>query len=635
MADKKKEVVKQKPKTQNQSSGSNRFYLLLLFIFTFIIYGNTLWNDYALDDGIVITENHFVQRGVSGIADILTHDSFTGWQKNVNNDVAGGRYRPLSLVSFAIEHSVFGNNPGASHFVNVLLFALLGITIFILLNQLLIDTQTNYSYLIHLPFLTALLFIAHPVHTEVVANIKSRDEILSLLFSIVACIYFLKFIDEEKKLKNILFGSLFFFLSMLSKENAITFLIIIPLMLWFFRNEIFIKSIVPFFISLAVTASAFLFLRGTFSNSAINKEVTDLMNNPFMGMSFSQKYATIIYTFGKYLWLLILPFHLTNDYYPYQISIHEFSSIGTIISLLVCVAFLIIAIIQFSKKTIFSFSIIYFSVTLSVVSNLVFPVGTFMSERFLFMPSLAFCFVFAYIISLVPFYKFNSFPFSKTEISSKLIVAGFFKMRIIQLLLIIIIGSYSIKTIARNTFWKNNFSLFTEDINNSPNSAMAHHAVAAEYRKLGEKGKDTNTQNNFFIKAIEEDKIAIAINPNYAQAYYNIGISYLMLQKTHEAKAAFIKAISIAPKYFDAINNLGYCFIQENKLDSALLFCTTASKIDTTYFRPYGMIGNIYLKKLDIEKAFYYFQKAHTLEPNDAATTKAFKDINAIIKNSN
>lgn len=80
----------------------------------------------------------------------------------------------------------------------MLLFALLGITIFILLNQLLIDTQTNYSYLIHLPFLTALLFIAHPVHTEVVANIKSRDEILSLLFSIVACIYFLKFIDEEK-----------------------------------------------------------------------------------------------------------------------------------------------------------------------------------------------------------------------------------------------------------------------------------------------------------------------------------------------------------------------------------------------------------------------------------------------------
>ena len=191
MTNKKKEVVKQKSKPQNSSIERNRFYLIFLFIFSFIIYGNTFQNEYALDDGIVITQNHFVQKGIAGIPDILTHDSFFGWLKGANNDVAGGRYRPLSLVSFAIENSIFGNNPGASHFINVLLYAVLGMSVFILLNRLLIIKQTQFSNLIHLPFLTALLFIAHPVHTEAVANIKGRDEILSLLFSIIAIINFI------------------------------------------------------------------------------------------------------------------------------------------------------------------------------------------------------------------------------------------------------------------------------------------------------------------------------------------------------------------------------------------------------------------------------------------------------------
>ncbi len=631
MTNKKKEVVKQKTKTQNQSTGSNRYYLLLLFVFTFIIYGNTLWNDYALDDGIVITQNHFVQNGIAGIADILTHDSFSGWQKDANSDVAGGRYRPLSLVSFAIEHSIFGNNPGASHFINMLLYALLGMVIFIFLKRLLIDKPTKYSYLTHLPFLAALIFIAHPIHTEAVANIKGRDEILSLLFSILASIHFLRYVDDGKKMKNLILGFVFFFLALLSKENAITFVLIIPMMLWFFRSQNF-KTIVPVLVSIIISVGIFLLLRQTFSNTSIDKEVTDIMNNPFFGMTVSQKYATIIYTFGKYLLLLLLPINLTSDYYPYQIAIHDFSSIGTIISLVVCLYLLVIAFIQLRKKTIFSFLVIYFAITLSVVSNLVFPVGTFMSERFLFMPSLAFCLLLSYFITLIPFYEFNSIPFTKTEIPTKVVDAGFFKTRTIQFLLLILLGTYSVKTIARNAIWKNNFTLFSEDINNSPNSAMAHHAIAAEYRKVGEKSTDTKTRKDFFYKAITEDKKAITINPDFAQAYYNIGISLLMMQNTLEAKSAFRKSISISPKYADALNNLGYCFIQENKLDSALIFCTAASKIDTNYFRPYSNLGVVYLKKMDVQKAYYYFQKAHVLEPNDVATTKAFEEISAVIQ---
>ena len=361
--------------------------------------------------------------------------------------------------------------------------------------------------------------------------------------------------------------------------------------------------------------------------------VTDLMNNPFLGMTVTEKYATIIFTFGKYLQLLFLPFNLTNDYYPYQISIHEFSSTGTIISLLACVTVLFIAIIQRRKKTILSFSILYFVVTLSVVSNLVFPVGTFMSERFLFMPSLGFCLLIAYLISLIPFYQLNSFPFQKKTVTPIEVSNNFFRIKSIQYLLVIILGLYSVKTIARNAVWKNNFTLFTEDLNNSPNSAMAHHAISSELRKAGEKSNDPRKRTEFFNKAIEEDKNAIAIHPKFTTAFYNIGVTFLLMENINSAETAFRKAISIAPNYADALNNLGYCFIQQGKLDSAIILCTAASKIDTTYFRPYGNLGAIYMKKMDIEKAYFYFQKAHSLETNDESINNALQGLNEIILN--
>ncbi|MEI7801295.1 MAG: tetratricopeptide repeat protein [Bacteroidota bacterium] len=634
MSNEKKEVVKHKPKKIAQPPTKNRLWVFILLSFTFIIYGNTVGNEYALDDGIVINLNDFVQEGFAGIKDILTHDSFYGWAKGANNDVAGGRYRPLSLVSFAIEHQFAGNNAHFSHFINVLLFALTGIFIFLLLQQLLLHRPTKYAELVHLPFLAALLFIAHPIHTEAVANIKGRDEILSLLFSILASINFIRYVDDGRKMKNIVFGFIFFFLALLSKENAITFALIIPMMLWFFRSEN-MKSFVPVLVSIVISSGIFLLLRQAFSNTSINKEVTDLMNNPFFGMTVTQKYATIIYTFGKYLLLLLLPFNLTNDYYPYQITIHDFSSIGTIISLVVCVTVLVIAFMHLRKKTILSFSILYFAVTLSVVSNLVFPVGTFMSERFLFMPSLAFCLLLAYCISLIPFYRFNRFPFQKNTSTAVIVSNNFFRTRSIQYLLVLILGAYSVKTIARNAVWKNNFSLFSEDINNSPNSAMAHHAIAAEYRKAGEQSTDNRKQTDFYNRAIEEDNKALAIHPKFIQAYYNIGVTYLEMHDVNAAETALRKAIAIAPNYADALNNLGYCFIQKNKLDSAIILCNSASKIDTNYFRPYSNLGAIYLKKMDTEKAYFYFQKAHTLEPNDAATTKAFEDLSDLIQHPN
>src|SRR5439155_24747091 len=96
------------------------FYSAILLAVTLLLYGNTLFNDYALDDGLMFTNNKLVTKGISGIGGIISHDSFYGGLGTMYS-LNGGRWRPLSLISFAVEFQFFGLTPWLSHLINVIL----------------------------------------------------------------------------------------------------------------------------------------------------------------------------------------------------------------------------------------------------------------------------------------------------------------------------------------------------------------------------------------------------------------------------------------------------------------------------------------------------------------------------------
>src|SRR4051812_28179847 len=153
---------------------AERFYSLLIFAFSFLLYFNSVFNDYNMDDELVTQNHRLTSKGISAIPEIFSSPYY--------EDKSGYRYeyRPMVLVTFAIEHSLFGDHAGVSHFINVLLYSLLCCLLFRVLRKLF----KNYNILF--PLLITLLFAAHPVHTEVVASIKNRDEILSLLFGLLS-----------------------------------------------------------------------------------------------------------------------------------------------------------------------------------------------------------------------------------------------------------------------------------------------------------------------------------------------------------------------------------------------------------------------------------------------------------------
>jgi hypothetical protein len=459
---------------------SKYFPYLIILLFTTGIYFNTLWNKYAIDDTLVLTDNKFTLQGFGGIKDLMTHDAFVGFFGERGSElVSGGRYRPLSIVTLAVEVELTGGlNPGISHGVNILLFALTCLLLYYLLSYLLPQPKDSPFYL-SISFIATMLYAGHPIHTEAVANIKGRDEIMGMLFSILAMIAAVRSVKTGNYL-HLIWGVICFFLGLLSKENAITFMAVIPLTFYFFTHAKAKDYIITMGLYI-VPVAVFLFLRSTYTKAGFTAESPEILNNPFAYLpkdtgGFIQRYSTIIYTFILYFKLLIFPHPLTHDYYYNQVPFISATHPGFILSLIINGALLVWAILGLRKKALTSYAILYYFITFSIVSNLFFTVGILMNERFVYMCSLGFCLLLAYGLVKAQ----HQFKLSNTVLTG---------------ILSVILLLYSVKTISRNMIWVDNLTLFIMDSKVSDNSSKVQMSAGGDLTKLVDENFDTLRYN--------------------------------------------------------------------------------------------------------------------------------------------
>jgi len=517
--------------------------MTIIVLFAFAIYGNTIPNDYALDDALVITQNSFTHKGFSGLREIFTYDSFKGSGDTYLNSVSGGRYRPLSIATFAIEYHFFGENPHISHFLNIIFYALTCLLLFILLTKLFAN-HSNIHWFNTIPFIATLLFTAHPIHTEVIANIKSRDEILSLLFSLLTLWFIIKHL-ETKKIIYLICSPIIFILALLSKEIATVFLIIIPATIYFFTTQTF-KKIAITLSPLIIVFCVFMFLRNSMiakTNTDI-KYVHDIMNYSFAEMNLAQKWATITYCLGLYVKLLFIPHPLTWDYYPYHIKIMEWTNVSVLISLLLYITLIFLMIKGLKSKSVISYCIIIFDVPLSLTANILFPVGAFMCERFVYVSSIGFAIAIAYLFA----WYLN-------------------KIKINQLLIFIpILGLYSFKTINRNKAWKDDETLIFTDITVSTNSVRSN----AEYGKIlyqrTLKITDIEERNRIYDEVMYYETKAFEICKNVETTNFILGTLYGQYKNDLNRAIFYLEnAVHLDPRHIEAYNNLGIAYgIQKN-----------------------------------------------------------------------
>ncbi len=204
----------------------------------FFCYANSLTNDYNMDDEIVTVNHPLTSKGISAIPDILKSPYF-------QSDIYSYEYRPIVHISFAIEHQFLGQSPFVSHLINLLLYLLLIYVAFDLLKRLFpAINQTILAAIV-------LVFALHPTHTEVVASIKNRDEILALLFSFLAWREAIKF-TTTKQWWRILLVVLLFNLAMGAKVTVLSFAIIIPISILLLNTGNWKVLLITFILSVSV-----------------------------------------------------------------------------------------------------------------------------------------------------------------------------------------------------------------------------------------------------------------------------------------------------------------------------------------------------------------------------------------------
>lgn len=384
-------VVPQQAKTSMGNAG------LIIAILAFFLYAPSLRYGYVLDDQLVYLNNQYVQEGFAGIGKILSTESFAGFFGEQKNLLVGGRYRPLSLVTFAMEKGLFGQNAAFSHFINLILYALLGWLTYRTLRRI-FPPEEKAAWWFSLAGLATLLYMLHPIHSEAVANVKGRDEIMAALGAMGALYASWRYAQEGTMRWNII-AAIVFFLGLLSKENTLTFIAVIPLALYYFgpctHRQLLINTS-----TLLVTGLLYVALRYAVVGQLLGGVESDPnpMNDPFVNLSTGNKYATIFLTLGWYLKLLIFPHPLTHDYYPYHVPVVGFDDWRAIFGLVTHLILAGIAVWGLWKKNVPTFAVAFYLITLSIVSNLPFTVGAFMNERFVFLPSLGFSLLCAWLI---------------------------------------------------------------------------------------------------------------------------------------------------------------------------------------------------------------------------------------------
>ncbi len=468
-----------------------------------VIYHNTQGNGFTLDDRPIIEENPLITSATT-IVEIFTR----GYWNRPDTVL----YRPLTVASYALNHSLGGLTPWGYHAVNILLHAAVTYLIYRISAAIL---SGRYA-----AFLAALFFALHPVHVEAVANVTGRAELLSALFVLGALNLSLS-AHRGITAASAIAGC--YFLGLLSKENAIVF----PglwLVFSIFRQSCpgilararrALSEPAAYMLLLATLAYLGLRLGVLGPRAAGGLSETDFVENPLAFASPAERWMTATVVLIKYLLLLAWPMRLSADY-----SYRTIPSISTpadprFLAAALPLLLIVAAAVFFARRQpVYLLGVSFFIVSFSVTSNIVFPIGTIMAERLLYLPSTAFCW-----ILVQAFHDTRLVP-----VSIPAPAFAFFRGRATILLLAFLWIPWAMRIWLRNTDWRDNRALVLSTLRTSPDNAKARVLMADIHFREGEYGA-----------AEREYRRALEIYPDYAAAAINLGSSLNALNRPKEA----------------------------------------------------------------------------------------------------
>lgn len=464
--------------------GRVRSKVLLIFLAAWAVYWNSLDGEFVFDDTSIVQNNPQIRSLAPENLKQIFGSHY--WQTAAGQ---GGLYRPVVVLSYAVNYAVGRLDPWGYHFVNVLLHALNAVLVFVIVRELF--GEGTFA------FWSGLLFALHPIRTEAVAYVVGRAECLAGLFFLAAWWCYLR--------GRWAVAAVAFLLAALSKESALTFLAVAVLsdLVRGRRGEWEAYG------SLGAAAVAALALRYAVLGGIAPLAVS-ASSNPLAGVGTVTRLLTATAVLGKYLWLLVWPAALSADY-----SFHQIPPVASpwtasfLLGLVGLVAVVAGTVWAWRRAKPLFLCGAFFLATFSLTSNFLRPIGTIMAERLLYLPSLGFTCIVAY---------------------------GVAQMGRKQMTAVVLALLYAGRTVSRNTDWHDHVTLFSSAAEVSPNSSLvqANLANALLYRKGDAAG------------AARHSLEAIRIEPGDPAAYMTLGDALVKLGDLAQAVKAYRRVEQLA-----------------------------------------------------------------------------------------
>ncbi|MBK8557414.1 MAG: tetratricopeptide repeat protein [Lewinellaceae bacterium] len=405
---------------------------------------------------------------------------------------------------------------------------------------------------------------------------------------------------------------------MLSKEGAITALVVFPLVGWTFFKKSWGESLKnSWWILLPVVL--FFILRGAALAGLVAPAVS-AMDNPIVeAHNLSERWGTAFAVMAQYFGLLFFPITLISDYTYNVVPLQGFGTLGSIAGLVGTAGLLVYAAIGLPKRSIGAFAALAFLGSIALYSQLPMVIGTLMGERLLYSPSLWFCLgilaVASALINAGNNTENSGFQWNKLSANEH---------RLLGLTLVVFL-LFSVKTVRRNTDWKDNYHLFLSDVEKAPNSVRLNDGSAEElYKSVSDSTMAVEEKERRLQASEQHSRQSLSIKPGVS-AYINLGNLSFYHKNFPEAVSMYSKALEIVPNYNIPKQNLINTLLmwarqegmQNNDPAKAREVLSQLLKIEENNAAAWNLMGISYGVQQNFAAALPAFEKAYALNPTD------------------
>jgi protein O-mannosyl-transferase len=531
-----------------------RHWALAVGLSAVLVYLNALGNEFVLDDTRIIRDNLRI-RSLGNIPGFFTSSY---WDQGGTQAL----YRPVVLASYSVNYALHGLSTYGYTAVNIALHA----TVTLLLFALVLGIGGP----LFAATLTGLAFAIHPVHTEAVTGMAGRPELLASAFFLLA-LHFHRLAPGARRGLACRAGTLACFAAaLLSKESAITLVLVLPVMDALFpakdrRGEPVLPRarIVTDYVPVLAIAVGYLALRNAVLGGLVIAERTIApLDNPIvplttmplgerLGATTAQALMTPFAVIFEYARLLVWPARLSPDYSLNQIPLVTSPGDGRLLAGVTIVAACFYAIAaSWRRSPLAAFGLAFLTLTFSVVSNFVITIGTICAERLMYLPSAG-----ALIAASAAMDRLLNprIPRPLTGIAAA-------RRRLAYLALAIAIAMGAARTWVRNRDWKNELTLWSAAIEVAPRSAK----VQSEYgRALLERAEDAaragrrTEAEKLYAAAQAHFERALSIFPSYAAPMDGLATIHSLHQRYEEALLLYERAVKVYPRNVASLTNWG------------------------------------------------------------------------------